>query len=90
MSQHLVTFIGKRVSVTENDGRLIIGRLRGVDQFTNLILDNAEVLQLNADAPPRALPIGSTVIRGDDVGLIGLVDTTLEASVKREDMRYLK
>ncbi len=90
MTQRLVSYVGKRVSVTEIDGRLIMGRLRGVDQFANVILDNAEVLQLSSDKPPVALQIGSTVIRGDDIAMIGLVDTTLEAGVQRDSLRYPK
>ncbi len=88
MTQRLATYIGKRVSVTETDGRLIVGRLRGVDQFANIILDGAEVFALSSDKAPQILPVGSTVIRGDNIAMIGLVNTELEAGVKRDELRF--
>jgi U6 snRNA-associated Sm-like protein LSm8 len=88
MAQRLVSYVGKRVTVTDLDGRLIVGKLRGVDQFTNIVLENAEVLQLSSDAPPAALPLNSTVIRGDQIAMIGLIDAIQEASVQRSALRF--
>lgn len=88
MTQRLETYVGKRVSVTDLEGRLIIGKLRGVDQFTNVVMDNAEILQYSSDAPPISGPLGSTVIRGDQIACIALVDTIKEAEIARENVRF--
>jgi U6 snRNA-associated Sm-like protein LSm8 len=87
MSERLASYIGQRVSITEADGRLIFGRLRGVDQYVNVVVDNAEMLLLSRSEPPRSVALGSTVIRGDAIAIIGLVNTTLEAAVDRSSLR---
>lgn len=88
MAAHLTSYIGKRVSVTETDGRLIVGKLRGIDNFTNLVLESAELVQLSSSARPEFIKIGSTIIRGDDVCFVALVDTTREASLDRNTLRF--
>ena len=39
MAKELTALVGKQISVITNDGRNIIGILRGFDQTTNLILE---------------------------------------------------
>ncbi|KAJ2523467.1 U6 snRNA-associated Sm-like protein, partial [Coemansia sp. RSA 2049] len=41
MSQ-LQTYVDRRVTVIMNDGRLVVGLLRGLDQTTNIIMQECQ------------------------------------------------
>lgn len=84
------------VTVICNDGRVIVGTLRGFDQAVNLILSDCSERVFSGDpssssssasgegatGPPELLPLGGLhVIRGDNVAVVGEVDAEREASV---------
>lgn len=56
-------FMEKRLVVTVNQKRKIIGQLRGYDMFMNIVLDNAvEIVK-----PEVTRKIGTVIIRGNAV-----------------------
>lgn len=69
----LIEEIDKKLLVVLRDGRTLIGRLRSIDQFANLMLHNTieriHVGQLYGD-----IPRGIFIVRGENVVLLGEVD----------------
>lgn len=66
------------VSVMTCDGRCIVGRLRGFDQTTNIVLDRCVERVFSEDAAVEEVPLGLYVVRGDNVAMVGLVDAELD------------
>ncbi len=66
----LKKFIGKRLTISLNGGRHVLGRLAGFDVFMNLTLEEA---QEEVSATERR-DIGIMVIRGNSVVNIGALD----------------
>ena len=53
----------KRLAVSLNGNRKVVGILRGFDQFVNLVLE--ETLEINANN--EAVDCGTIVVRGNSV-----------------------
>lgn len=52
------------------DGRTLIGILRSIDQFANLVLHRT-VERIHVGSKFGDLPVGVTIIRGENVILLG-------------------
>lgn len=50
-----------------NDGRHLVGTLRGYDQATNLILDDCHERVYQDDAGVETIVLGLYVVRGDNM-----------------------
>ncbi|GLJ12922.1 hypothetical protein SUGI_0200590 [Cryptomeria japonica] len=57
------------ISVITNDGRNIVGILRGFDQATNLILDESHERVYSTTAGVEQLVLGLYIIRGDNISV---------------------
>ena len=56
-------YMEKRLKIHLNSNRVILGQLRGYDEFMNLVVDDAvEVRGKNENAP-----IGTVLVRGNSV-----------------------
>lgn len=55
------------VTVITNDGRHIVGTLRGYDQTNNLILDECHERLYREEEGVESIALGLYVIRGDNV-----------------------
>ena len=73
-------FKDKRVSVITNDGRQIVGTLRGFDQTINIVLENAHERLFSLDRGMVQNDLGLYLIRGDNISLIGELDTEKDES----------
>lgn len=62
---HTVCRCAATVSVVTNDGRHIVGILRGYDQATNLILDETFERIYREDEATQTIALGLYVVRGD-------------------------
>lgn len=75
----LIEEIDKKLLVVLRDGRTLIGRLRSIDQFANLMLhqtiERIHVGQLYGD-----IPRGIFIVRGENVVLLGEVDESDSSS----------
>ncbi|PRW60274.1 sm LSM8 [Chlorella sorokiniana] len=83
----LAQYVDTTVSVITNDGRTIVGTLRGYDQATNLILDECHERVYSSKSGVEQLVLGLYVIRGDNIAVIGEVDDDKDASIDFSQVR---
>ena len=53
----MVEFVDKKVSIITNDGRLIVGMLKGFDNVTNVILEGSEERVFSQDEGVERIPL---------------------------------
>ncbi|KAL7008149.1 snRNP Sm protein [Cystobasidiomycetes sp. EMM_F5] len=63
----LTGYIDKQVLVVTQDGRVIVGELKGFDQTTNIILSGSSERIFSIDEPVEEVPLGIYLIRGDNM-----------------------
>ncbi|ABO97341.1 predicted protein [Ostreococcus lucimarinus CCE9901] len=83
----LTNMLDARVSVITNDGRHIVGTLRGFDQVTNVILEDCAERVYSSESGVEEAPLGVYMIRGDNVALVGPVDEELDAELDLSETR---
>jgi len=71
-------YVDKQVLVVTQDGRVIVGELKGFDQTTNVVLSGSVERVFSLDEPVEEVPLGLYLIRGDNITLVGEVDTELD------------
>ncbi|KAG8459694.1 hypothetical protein KFE25_003146 [Diacronema lutheri] len=81
MASDLQSCVGKPVHVVTNDGRHLLGVLKGYDQKTNVVLDESHERVFAADAPVEQVPLGLYLVRGDNIAVIGEIDEELDAEL---------
>ncbi|RWS11904.1 U6 snRNA-associated Sm-like protein LSm1 [Dinothrombium tinctorium] len=83
----LLEDLDKKLMVLLRDGRTLIGYLRSIDQFANLVLHQA-IERIHVGNKYGDIPIGIFVIRGENVVLCGEIDSEKEERVdlKRVDI----
>jgi len=74
----LKPWIDSIISIITNDGRNIIGTLRGFDQQTNLILENCHERVYSKENGCEMASLGVYVVRGDNVAVVGHVDEEID------------
>ncbi|CDK27165.1 unnamed protein product [Kuraishia capsulata CBS 1993] len=77
----LKTFLQQKVKVVTGDGRLIVGKLEGFDQSTNIILTGAVERIFDPVEATQELELGLYVLRGDSVVCVGLIDEEVENQI---------
>jgi len=87
----LESFVDQTISVITNDGRNIVGVLRGFDQLTNVILDECHERVYSQNGIEQVV-LGLYIIRGDNVAIIGEIDTNIDSridfsSIKAEPLK---
>lgn len=75
------------VTVLMNDGRVVVGLLKGFDQRLNIILDKCHERVFSPDAPVEIIHRGLYMIRGDNVALIGELDEDLDLELDFNNLR---
>ena len=70
MSALLDSLVGNKVEIITNDGRVVVGILKGLDQVVNVVLANTEERVFTSDGVDRQ-PLGLYLIRGDNVAIVG-------------------
>ncbi|KAJ1664790.1 hypothetical protein EV178_003767 [Coemansia sp. RSA 1646] len=86
MSQ-LQSYVDRKVSVIMSDGRLVVGMLRGLDQTTNIIMQECQERVFSEDDGVEIVDIGLYMIRGDNIAVIGLIDEEADAELDFENTR---
>jgi len=74
---NLLDEIDKKIMVVLRDGRTLIGVLRSVDQFANLILHQS-VERIHVGSNYGDIPRGVFLVRGDNITIIGEIDKERE------------
>lgn len=77
----LAEIIDSTISIITNDGRNIVGVLRGYDQATNVIVDDCVERVFSTKAGVEHLELGLYVIRGDNIAVVGELDEDLNRDI---------
>ena len=73
--------VDSTIEVVTNDGRVIVGVLRGYDQVMNIILDESHERVYSAKQGVECVVLGLQVIRGDNIALVGEVDVERDTAI---------
>ncbi|KAL7094234.1 hypothetical protein ACP275_11G089800 [Erythranthe tilingii] len=82
----LENLVDQIISVITNDGRNIVGVLKGFDQATNIILDESHERVYSTKEGVQQLVLGLYIIRGDNI-IVGELDEELDASLDLSTLR---
>ncbi|XP_008787680.1 sm-like protein LSM8 [Phoenix dactylifera] len=83
----LQSLVDQTISVITNDGRHIVGILKGFDQATNIILDESHERVYSTKEGVQQLVLGLYIIRGDNISVVGEVDEELDANLDLSKLR---
>ncbi|XP_056641175.1 U6 snRNA-associated Sm-like protein LSm1 [Diorhabda sublineata] len=77
---HLLDELDKKLMVLLRDGRTLIGYLRSVDQFANLVLHQT-IERIHVGTEYGDIPRGVFIVRGENVVLLGEIDAEKEGEL---------
>uniref|UniRef100_A0A6M2DIA2 U6 snRNA-associated Sm-like protein LSm1 n=1 Tax=Xenopsylla cheopis TaxID=163159 RepID=A0A6M2DIA2_XENCH len=77
---HLLDELDKKLMVLLRDGRTLIGYLRSVDQFANLVLHRT-IERIHVGKEYGDIPRGVFIVRGENVVLLGEIDMEKEKNL---------
>ncbi|XP_073043837.1 sm-like protein LSM8 [Primulina huaijiensis] len=83
----LESLVDQLISVITNDGRNIVGILKGFDQATNMILDESHERVYSTKEGVQQIVLGLYIIRGDNISVVGELDEDLEARLDLTELR---
>eukprot|EP01025_Chloroclados_australasicus_P040568 TRINITY_DN42434_c0_g1_i1.p5 TRINITY_DN42434_c0_g1~~TRINITY_DN42434_c0_g1_i1.p5 ORF type:complete len:101 (+),score=19.99 TRINITY_DN42434_c0_g1_i1:74-376(+) len=83
----LTEMVESRIVVITNDGRVIVGLLKGFDQVTNLIMQDCEERIFSAELGVQQLPLGTYIVRGGNIAVVGSLDDELDEQIDWESIR---
>mmetsp|Transcript_15922 Transcript_15922/g.28282 ORF Transcript_15922/g.28282 Transcript_15922/m.28282 type:complete len:99 (+) Transcript_15922:313-609(+) len=83
----LANMLDTTISVITNDGRNIIGILKGYDQTNNLVVDECHERVYSTQSGVEQLVLGLYLIRGDNVAVVGELDEELDSQVDLSAIR---
>ena len=83
----LAQYLDQRVLVITQDGRVIVGMLRGSDAVGSIILASCVERIFSPDEGVEEVPLGLYVLRGDSICLVGLVDAEKDKAVDLATIR---
>ena len=70
----IAAYLESIVSVITSDGRHLVGTLKGCDQVTNIVLEDCTE-RIYGETGVESVPLGLFIVRGDNVAIIGDLDT---------------
>ncbi|EAA00900.3 U6 snRNA-associated Sm-like protein LSm1 [Anopheles arabiensis] len=77
---HMLYEVDKKLMVLLHDGRTLIGYLRSVDQFANLVLHRT-IERIHVGNEYGDIQRGVVIIRGENVVLLGEIDREKESTL---------
>ncbi|KAF5730406.1 sm-like protein LSM8 [Tripterygium wilfordii] len=83
----LESLVDQTISVITNDGRNIVGILKGFDQATNIILDESHERVYSTKEGVQLLVLGLYIIRGDNISIVGELDEELDSHLDLSSLR---
>ena len=83
----MAEFKDKIVSIITCDGRNIVGTLKGLDQQTNVILQDCHERMYSQTSGVEQEVLGLYIIRGGNVGIIGIVDEAIDEKLDLKELR---
>ncbi|KAJ1918176.1 U4/U6-U5 snRNP complex subunit lsm8 [Tieghemiomyces parasiticus] len=70
-----------------NDGRVLVGLLKGFDQMINLVVSECVERVYAEDEGVEMVDLGLYFIRGDNVAVVGLVDKESDENIQFATVR---
>lgn len=86
MASMLEPMVDKVVEVVTNDGRVIVGLLKGFDQATNVILEECHERVFSSDKGVEQVVLGLYLVRGDNIAVVGEVDEDADAELVLDEI----
>ncbi|XP_057427642.1 sm-like protein LSM8 [Lotus japonicus] len=83
----LESLVDQQISVITNDGRNIVGTLKGFDQATNIILDESHERVFSTKEGVQLIALGLYIIRGDNISVVGELDEDLDKNLDKSKIR---
>eukprot|EP00605_Chrysophyceae_sp_TOSAG23-4_P000787 GSChrysophyteH1.ASY1.ANO1.876.1 assembled CDS len=88
-------YVDKVVSVITNDGRQIVGTLKGFDQTINIILEKTHERVFSLDHEMELNELGLYVIRGDNISMVAELDSDADkardsSKIRAEPLRPVR
>jgi U6 snRNA-associated Sm-like protein LSm8 len=87
MSTSLESYVNQTVSIVTNDGRIIVGMLKGFDQTVNVILENSHERVYSSASGVEQVSLGLYIIRGDNIAVIGEIDEEMDSTLDLTEIR---
>lgn len=75
------------VSIITSDGKVLVGTLKGIDNGTNVILDDSHERVFSIDQGVEKHRLGLCVIRGENVAVIGQIDRDMDIQLELENCK---
>lgn len=69
------------VNIITSDGKVIVGTIKGIDNGTNIILDDSHERVFSTNQGVEKHHLGLCVIRGENVAVIGQVDRDIDGQI---------
>ena len=86
-SVSMAEFKDKVVSIITCDGRNIVGTLKGLDQQTNVVLEDCHERVYSQTNGVEQEVLGLYIIRGGNIGIIGIVDEDADNKLDLKQIR---
>jgi len=81
------SYVDHTVQVILYDGRVIVGKLKGFDGYTNLILADSVEREYSIDSGVEMIPLGLYMIKGDNVAVVAEVDDEKDSTINYDELR---
>ena len=81
MTAMMEPYIDKIVQVVTNDGRNLVGILKGFDQSTNVVLEDSNERVFSSETGVEQVALGLYIVRGDNIALVGEIDQDADAEI---------
>ncbi|KAN0059833.1 U4/U6-U5 snRNP complex subunit LSM8 [Thecaphora frezii] len=77
----LYGYVDQQVLIVTQDGRVIVGTLKGSDSAGSIILAGSVERIFSPDAGVEEVPLGLYILRGDSICLVGDLDVEKDRSM---------
>ncbi|WVQ62749.1 uncharacterized protein L199_000897 [Kwoniella botswanensis] len=81
------SYVDHLVQVILYDGRIIVGKLKGCDPRTNLILADCVEREYSLDQGVEMIPLGLYMIKGDNVALVAELDEEKDSTIDYTEIK---
>ena len=87
MAAFLDELKGKKIMVITNDGRHLVGVLKGFDKSTNVLLTSCIEYIYSENEGAQTVELGLMLLKGDNFAMTGLINKTKDADIDYESIK---
>ena len=73
--------LNKDVFILTNDGKVLVGQLKGFDQSCNVAISDCVERIFDEDRGAECVRHGALMIRGDNISVVGEMDDEIDRSI---------